>query len=227
MSGSDGADDAHGLVDGERHTWPFPPERSERVSLDVELPADVFHLTRRRSAVAGDVLGVDTRRNVVIHNAFWVSGKVPSLNELLDSKSRAPVSMRSIIMRRKPVKGQGRWCEYNEIKQNWKARTVRALGTPFVRVERCYFTYLVVEESMKRDPSNICSAAIKFIEDGLVEAGVIPNDGWKNVLGIRMHAIHRKDREPGVYVIMSDERIDEERAEREYEEAFQHQCLTQ
>lgn len=165
----------------------------------------------------------------MIHNAFWVAGKVPSLNELLDSKSRAPTAMRSIIMRRKPVKGKGgeRWCEYNEIKQSWKARTVRALGTPFVRVESAYFAYLVVEETMKRDPSNICSAAIKFIEDGLVEAGVIPNDGWKQVKGIRMHCHHRPDRDPGVYVVLSDEPIDERQLVAEYEDHFNHSCQTQ
>lgn len=154
----------------------------------------------------------------VIHNSFFVPGKVPSLNELLDSKSRAPVAMRSIIMRRKPVKGQGRWCEYNEIKQDWKARTIRALGSPFVRVDKAYFGYVVVEETFKRDPSNFCSAAIKFIEDGLVEAGAIPNDGWQNVLGIRVHWLHRVGREPGVHVVMSDRPLLEVQLTIEYEE---------
>ncbi len=43
---------------------------------------------------------------------------------------------------------------------------------------------------MKRDPSNIAAAAAKFIEDGLIKAGVIENDGWKQVL---------RQREPGAW----------------------------
>jgi hypothetical protein len=52
----------------------------------------------------------------------------------------------------------------------------------------------------------------------LVEAGVIPNDGWNNVLGIRVHWVHRKGREPGVYVVMSDGLLSEEQLVVEYED---------
>lgn len=78
-------------------------------------------------------------------------------------------------------------------------------------VHHAYFHYLIIEKTKKRDPSNICSAGIKFIEDGLVKAGVIPSDGWKNVLGIRQHWHHEPDCEAGIYVLMSDVRIDEEK----------------
>lgn len=39
-----------------------------------------------------------------------------------------------------------------------------------------------IEPNKRRDLDNI-AAAKKFILDGLVMAGVIPNDGWKHVLG--------------------------------------------
>jgi hypothetical protein len=218
-----GSEDSNHLLDAERHTLPFPPESPEAPSLDAELAADVFYLTRRRPKVSGDMLGVDARRLPVIHNAFWVPGKVPSLNDLLDAKSIKQPILRSIIMRQKPSKGNrggNRHNAYNEIKQDWKQRTVRAVGEPFVRIEKAFFGYLVVEESLKRDPSNICASAIKFIEDGLVEAGVIPNDGWNNVLGIRVSWVYRKGRPPGVYVVMSDVMLPEERLVEEYEDNF-------
>lgn len=218
-------DDLHRLFDAERDTPTLPSQLPEAPSLDAELAADPFDLRRRRLEVPSDVPRVDTGRLVataVIHNAFWVAGKVPSLNDLLDAKSAGQPLLRSIIMRQKPVKGKrggNRYCAYNDIKQDWKTRTVRAVGSPFVRIERAYFGYVIVEETLKRDPSNVCSAAIKFIEDGLVTAGVIPNDGWNNVLGIRMVCLHRPGRQPGVYVVMSDKPLDESRLAFEYEES--------
>ena len=38
-------------------------------------------------------------------------------------------------------------------------------------------------KNRKKDPSNI-SYAVKFIFDGLEMAGVIENDGWKQISGI-------------------------------------------
>ena len=220
---SDSPDDSHRLLDGERDTLPSSTELPKAPPLDAELPADAFDLTRRRPAVAGDVSRVDAGRSPVIHNAFWVAGKVPSLNDLLEARGAAPPSIRSIIMRAKPGKAKSlgaRWDLYNDIKQDWKRRTIKAIGTPFVRVTACYFGYVVVEETLKRDPSNICSAAIKFIEDGLVEAGVVPNDSWGNVLGIRMVCVHRKGRDPGVYVVMSDTPLPEACLVAEYEDSL-------
>jgi len=169
--------------------------------------------------------GVDANRfrAPVIHNAFFVPGKVPSLNELLDAKGGTAPKVQSIIMRHLPKKGKGRGARfdaYNDIKQDWKHRTVRAIGAPFVRVKASFFGYVVVEESLRRDPSNVCASAIKFIEDGIVEAGVMSNDGWDNVLGIRVHWVHRKGRDPGIYVVMSDVPLLEEELEREYEEDY-------
>lgn len=217
--------DAEGLLDAERDTLPSSSELPHTPSLDAELTADVFYLSRFRSGVPSDVSGVDSGWSLpVIHNAFWIAGKVPSLNDLLSAKSggSAPI-LSSLIMRYKPGKGKqsgARFSLYNDIKQDWKRRTVKAIGTPFVRCEKAYFGYLIVEETLKRDPSNICSAAVKFIEDGLVEAGVIPNDGWNQILGIRVHWVHRKGREPGVYVVMSDSLLPEERLVAEYEDNF-------
>lgn len=216
-------DDSLGLRDGERDTLPFPPELTKGAPLDAETPADVFDLVRLRSQIPRDVFRVDARNLPLIHSAFFVEGTVPSLNELLDAKGGSAPVIRSIIMRRKPGKGKRdgrRFDLYNEIKQDWSARTIRALGPGTRPVESAFFGYAIIEPTRRRDPSNICSAAIKFIEDGLVLAGVIPNDGWDQVLGIRMVCLHRPGREAGVYVVMSEHPLSEEQLTIQYEQHF-------
>ena len=224
LPSADCLNDSPRLLRTERDTLPFTAQATQAPSLDAQLLGDVFHLTSRGAQEPSNVSWVDADRPrlPVIHNAFFVPGKVPSINELLDAKGGTAPKVASIIMRHLPKKGKQRGARfdvYNDIKQDWKRRTVMAIGAPFVRVKACYFGYLVIENEMRRDPSNICASAIKFIEDGIVEAGVMKDDGWKNVLGIRVHWIHRVKHRPGIYVVMSDVRLTEEQLELEYEDA--------
>lgn len=224
LPSADYFNDSAGLLDAERNTSPFSPKATQAPSLDAQLAGDLFYLTRLRPEVPSQVGRVDANglRLPVIHNAFFVPGKVPSLNDLLDARGRSAPRVASLIMKHLPKKGKApgvRYDAYNDLKQDWKIRTIGAIGAPFVRVTKAYFGYLIVENELRRDPSNICASAIKFIEDGIVEAGVMPNDGWSNVLGIRVHWIHRKKHRPGVYVVMSDIKLTEEQLESEYEDA--------
>lgn len=143
----------------------------------------------------------------MIYNVFWFPWKVPSLNELNEFRAIQAPARSSIIMRRSPKKKKGNYQFnlYNKVKQEWSKKVSKLVTEKgFNKVESCYFNYLVVEKTKKRDPSNVCASAIKFIEDGLQIAGVIPNDGWDNVLGIRTYWI--KDKEsPGIFCLMSDE----------------------
>lgn len=224
LPSADYANDSSRLLDAKRDTLPFSTQAAQAPSLDAQLTADFFHLARRSSEKPSEVRSIDASRPrlPVIHNAFFVPGKVPSLNELLDARGRSAPRVASIIMKHLPKKGKApgiRFDAYNDIKQDWKVRTIGAIGAPFVRVKQAYFGYLIIENEQRRDPSNICASAIKFIEDGIVEAGVMPNDGWDNVLGIRVHWIHRKKHRPGIYVVMSDTKLTEEQLESEYEDA--------
>jgi Holliday junction resolvase RusA-like endonuclease len=45
-------------------------------------------------------------------------------------------------------------------------------------------SYFWIEPNMKRDKDNICSAK-KFVNDALVNSGVLKNDGWKNIDGFK------------------------------------------
>ena len=101
--------------------------------------------------------------------------------------------------------GTFKFNRYNTVKQDFKKMAINVIKeTGFVPVEACYFAYLVVETKRNRDPSNFCASAIKFAEDSLTEAGVIPNDGWNQVLGINTYWRHEPDGIPGVFLVMTD-----------------------
>lgn len=106
---------------------------------------------------------------------------------------------------------------YNQLKQEWSAMVCsHVVKTGFNKCKASYFHYLLVEPNMKRDPSNIAAAAAKFIEDGLIKAGVIENDGWKQVLGIRPYWIHEKGSEGGVFLLMANEPLSQNAVESYY-----------
>lgn len=107
---------------------------------------------------------------------------------------------------------------YNQLKQEWDEKVARLVTHQgFTPVEACYFNYLVVESTKKRDPSNVFASAIKFIEDGLKTAKVIPNDGWKNVLGIRPEVVHMPDDSDSVMLVMADRPLERDELILEYE----------
>ena len=59
-------------------------------------------------------------------------------------------------------------------------------------------SYLWVEPNRKRDLDNIMSGQ-KFIQDSLVQMGVLKNDGWKQIIAINHSFAVDKDK-PGVWV---------------------------
>ena len=49
--------------------------------------------------------------------------------------------------------------------------------------KKIFIEYHWYEKDKRRDPSNISGAGIKFIEDAMIKAGLIDNDGWNNIAG--------------------------------------------
>lgn len=47
-----------------------------------------------------------------------------------------------------------------------------------------YMSYMWIEKDRLRDKSNIAFAK-KFIEDALIKAGKLPNDGWRQISGFK------------------------------------------
>ena len=117
---------------------------------------------------------------------FFVPGPLPGLNE--------------IIAASKGAGGSGAY--YAQTKRAWTEHAmVHAIKAKLKPVASANFHYHFVEKNRRRDPSNIF-AAVKFIEDGLVAAKVLTNDGWAQVLSIETSfAIGEK---PGILVTLTE-----------------------
>jgi|TARA_R110000787_G_scaffold154708_3_gene268439 Holliday junction resolvase RusA-like endonuclease len=93
----------------------------------------------------------------------------------------------------------GRFPALNDIvaaaKQHWSAYSKeKAERTTYVAIMaraakltpitgRCMVRCLWYEKDKRRDPDNV-RVGIKFILDGLVQAGILPTDGWKCITGL-------------------------------------------
>ena len=96
--------------------------------------------------------------------SLWIPGRVLGLNEIIELC-------------------KAHWARYRKSKRAWGAE-IAALAKlqGFEPVDYpATFTYLFVEPDARRDPSNIVAGGVKFIEDGLQEAGLLSNDSQKFV----------------------------------------------
>lgn len=160
-----------------------------------------------------------------LYNMFVFPWKVPSMNELLFSKGITNQKHWILRSSKEKKKNFQVFNMYNQTKQEWSEKVkllVKHEG--FEPVEGCHFNYLIVENTIKRDPSNIFASSIKFIEDGLIEAKVIPNDGWKNVFGIRSYYHLDRSSSCCVLLCMTNEPL-EEREMIEYYEAWKEKSI--
>lgn len=63
--------------------------------------------------------------------------------------------------------------------------------------------YLWVEKDRRRDKSNVCAFGRKIIEDAMVNAHVLKNDGWANIDGFTdSFAVDRK--RPRIEVVIEE-----------------------
>lgn len=157
---------------------------------------------------------------LVIYNQFFIEGKIPSFNELVFARAiQSPQKVSWLLTKKTAKKKKSSYVfnQYNTIKQEWDKKVAGAVKQQgFAPVTSAYFHYLVIENSRKRDPSNIFSAAIKFCEDGLMKAKVIENDGWDNVLGIRPYVILDREGTAGIFIVMGSEPLSQQAIESYY-----------
>lgn len=100
---------------------------------------------------------------------LWLAGRLPGLNELLDSKSQQ----------------HGKWNKYNAKKGQLAATIGLVARSQNLGLQSpCYVSMLVLEPNRKRDPDNITSGAFKIILDSLSSCGVLAGDGWAEILGL-------------------------------------------
>jgi len=157
----------------------------------------------------------DQFQKLVIYNQWFFPWRAPSMNDLVFLKgSNGKISWIPIGGKKR---NPNQFNMYNQLKQQWTSRVCTyVVKTGFNKVKSAYFHYLLVEPNVKRDPSNIVASACKFIEDGLIKAGVIENDGWKQVLGIRPYWILDRESEGGVFLVMANEHLSHNAIESYY-----------
>lgn len=96
---------------------------------------------------------------------FTIYAKMPSMNEY----NRAQ---------------RGNKFDGAAIKRQWQNVAILSMRNPKPTFKRPVFiNYCFYEDNKRRDHDNVSSFAHKVIQDGLVSAGVIKDDGWDYVVG--------------------------------------------
>lgn len=114
----------------------------------------------------------------------WIPGEFPSMNEIIAAAKS----------------GRGRSNAYPRLKARWTAHAMNAtMG--MIPVKSCSVSCSWVSRTGRKDPDNV-AAGVKFVLDGLVKAGILPNDGRSEVKRI-FHSF-MVSKSPGVYVYIDD-----------------------
>ena len=92
---------------------------------------------------------------------FTISGKLPGLNDYINAER----SNRYIAAK---------------MKKQAEQIILWSLGKKIKFDKPVFITYRWVEKDRRRDKDNICFAK-KFIQDALVRAKVLKNDGWNDI----------------------------------------------
>lgn len=101
---------------------------------------------------------------------FTIKGTLPGLNELIEAERR----------HRQEGARLKKQCEAVVM------HAARQLGGAEFE-EPVYMVYHWYEKDRRRDKDNICAFGRKVIQDALVKARYLSNDGWKNIRGFEDH----------------------------------------
>lgn len=121
-----------------------------------------------------------------------------TLNEMIDAQARAR------LVTNKATGKQVRISAYTGKKKQATAEVALLCRAGLVAVRAAFYTFLHVRTARNEDPDNFVAGAHKFVFDGLKASGVIPNDGWKQVLGFA--DFWQTGERPGVLVAIDPER---------------------
>ncbi len=114
-----------------------------------------------------------------------IPGEMPGMNEIIDAAKKGRKGYQPYAVMKKE----------NTNIVTWVAKKVP-------KKKRIHLDITWIAKDKRRDPDNI-AAAVKFIWDGLVEAGVIKNDGWNENGGWSNHFEVDKNN-PRIVVIIKE-----------------------
>lgn len=113
-----------------------------------------------------------------------VPGRFAGLNEFIDANRRK----------------RGRWSAGNAMKQKDQKRIIQYL--PDVKLKKpVYIEYVYYEPNSRRDKDNVSGYFHKIFQDACVQAGVLQNDGWKNIIGFA-DEFHVDQKNPRIEIYM-------------------------
>jgi Holliday junction resolvase RusA-like endonuclease len=182
-------------VDEDGHSWPTAPD-GQLVASPGWDESCLLHavLCFEEKTWDGKWRAVEEKTLVEIvgesrmKQTLWIPGPLPGLNDVINAKRS---------------RWGGQADGYSAMKKKWNQKIALAARAAGLRpVEAAHFTYEIREVNKRRDPSNLVSAVLKLCEDGLQAAGVLTNDGWKQVLGYTVRWCVSPN--PGVMVVIED-----------------------
>lgn len=127
---------------------------------------------------------------------FEIPGRLPGLNDIIDAAKQ----------------GRGKYQPYNDMKLEYTS-AVAWLARKLPKYEKIELVITWYEPDKRRDPDNIM-AGQKFICDGLVQAGIIPDDSQRYIHGI-VHKFRVDPENPRVKVEVID--VKKQKAAGEFE----------
>ena len=116
---------------------------------------------------------------------FDIEGRLPGLNEMIDAAKQ----------------GKGKYQPYALMKEEY-TNMITWIAKKLPKYEKVALIITWYEPDRRRDPDNIM-AGQKFILDGMVQAGTIPNDSQKYISGI-IHRFRVDKQNPRVEVEIVD-----------------------
>jgi len=123
-------------------------------------------------------------KNLKNEEKLVIEGELPGLNEIIENSKT-------------------HWAKYAEEKKSL-TETVAWLAKEQIKnkYSKIDLTFIWFCKNKRRDKDNII-AGQKFVIDGLVEAGVIENDGW-NEIGNIIHYFEIDKKNPRVEIIIEE-----------------------
>ena len=97
-----------------------------------------------------------------------ISGRFPSLNEYIAATK----------------KQKGNWNAGNSMKRRDQNEICRMIPRGLKFKKPIFIEYNFFEPNTRRDKDNICGYFHKIFQDALIQAGCIPDDGWKAINGM-------------------------------------------
>lgn len=115
-----------------------------------------------------------------------VPGELPGMNDIL-------------------AQSKSHYAEYSKFKKQYTT-LVQLCARHKERIDRANVTITWYCKDQRRDKDNIMAGA-KFVFDGLVKAGVLPDDRWKQI-GDITHRFEVDKRNPRVEIVLTEVEVE-------------------